>query len=198
MEFFRRAAGRPGRLGIIPGTFNPVTVAHLALARAALARVNEVLFVLPRIFPHKTYQGATFEDRVEMLCAALDEPAWSIATAEGGLFIDIARECRAAYGSGVQLTFLCGRDAAERVVNWDYGRAGAFAEMLREFDMLVAGRGGSYQPPPDLSHRIGRLDLEFPCDAVSATEVRERITRGDAWEALVPELIRARVRAIYR
>ncbi|MGD0784120.1 MAG: adenylyltransferase/cytidyltransferase family protein, partial [Candidatus Aminicenantales bacterium] len=73
MDFFRRLSGAPARLGVLPGTFNPVTVAHLALARAALAVVDEVLFVLPREFPHKEYAGASFDQRIEMLHAALAE-----------------------------------------------------------------------------------------------------------------------------
>src|ERR1051325_5057741 len=150
MDFPHRAAGNPKRLGILPGTFNPVTVAHMALARAALSQVDEVVFVLPRVFPHKTYSGASFDERIEMLRAAVaDNPAFSIATAEGGLFVEIARECRAAYGDGVTLSFLCGRDAAERIAGWDYGRPGAFPEMLREFELLVAPRSGAYDPPPE-------------------------------------------------
>src|SRR6478609_4845807 len=101
MEFFRRATGRPTRLGVFPGSFNPVTVAHLALAHAALRHVDEVVFVLPRVFPHKDYRGASFADRVELLLAATaDTPAFSVATADGGLFLEIARECRAVYGAG--------------------------------------------------------------------------------------------------
>jgi nicotinic acid mononucleotide adenylyltransferase len=34
-------------------------------------------------------------------------------------------------------------------------------------------------------------------EEVSSTEVRERIARGEPWEHLVPEKIRARVREIY-
>ena len=119
MEFFRRVPGPPARLGVFPGTFNPVTVAHLALAKAALDSVDEVLFVLPREFPHKRYSGASFEERVEMLCASLaDAPAFSLAATAGGLFAEIAVECRQAYGEGVHLSFLCGRDAAERVAGF--------------------------------------------------------------------------------
>src|SRR4051794_31945900 len=126
IEFFRRAAGASRRLGILPGTFNPPTRAHMALAGAALAQVDEVLFVLPREFPHKVYEGASFAERIEMLqLAAADEPHFSIASTGGGLFIEIARECRDAY-SDAALCFLCGRDAAERIVNWDYGDPQAF------------------------------------------------------------------------
>jgi nicotinate-nucleotide adenylyltransferase len=198
IEFFRRALASPRRLGILPGTFNPPTRAHLALARAAEGQVDEVLFVLPREFPHKAYEGASFEQRIEMLqLAVAGEPHFSIASTDRGLFIDIARECQDAYGDA-DLSFLCGRDAAERIVNWDYGAPGAFEAMLDAFDLRVASRGGHYQPPVKLMHRIHALSIGADYDEVSATDVRERITRGEAWEHLVPETIIPLVRRIYR
>jgi nicotinate (nicotinamide) nucleotide adenylyltransferase len=198
MEFFRRASGQPRALGLFPGTFNPPTLAHLALARAALACVDEVVFVLPRAFPHKRYEGASFEDRVRMLEAALaDEPRFSIAATAGGLFIEIARECRAAYGPLPELYFLCGRDAAERIVNWDYGAPGVFAEQLREYHLLVAPRQGVYAPPSDCGARIHSLALKQDYDELSASEVRARIARGDPWEHLVPAPAVEIVRATY-
>jgi nicotinate (nicotinamide) nucleotide adenylyltransferase len=197
MEFFLRASGSPGHLGIFPGSFNPPTRAHLALARAALAQVDEVVFVLPREFPHKQYEGATFEQRVAMLRAALNgESRFSIASTGQGLFIDIALECLADYGN-VALSFLCGRDAAERIVNWDYGRPGAIDEMLGTFSLLVAVRQGEYTPPPRLAHRISHLAVEESLDEVSATEVRRRIREGQPWEHLVPHQIQEQVRALY-
>src|SRR5450755_61091 len=109
MEFFRQYEEKPGRLGILAGTFNPITVAHVALAEAALGVVDEVVFVLPRQFPHKAYSGAQFLQRVELLCLALaGEPRFSVAACDGGLFVEIAGECRAAYGADVRLSFLCG------------------------------------------------------------------------------------------
>ncbi len=198
MQFLRRADGRPSRLGILPGTFNPITIAHMALARAALAHVDEVVYVLPRVFPHKPYGRASFAQRVELLCMAAGEDRnFSVAAADGGLFLEIAAECRAAYGNHVALTFLCGRDAAERIVNWDYGRRGALGEMLRQFDLLVAARGGPYEPPPEFRAAIRSLELAGPYDHVSATEVRAMMARGEAWEHLVPAALRQRVREIY-
>ncbi len=185
------------RLGILPGTFNPPTRAHLALARAALDHVDEVLFVLPRVFPHKEYSGASFADRLQMLHIAIaSEPRFHAAATERGLFIEIARECRASY-AGAALRFICGRDAAERIVNWDYGEPGAFAAMLDEFELLVASRSGEYRPPDHLASRIHALDLDADYGDVSATEVRERIARGESWEHLVPEAILPIVRRIY-
>src|SRR4051812_10829375 len=106
MELVRRTfPGLPPRLGILPGTFNPLTIAHLALAQAACPHVDEVVLVLPRELPHKKYTGATFAQRLEMLRQA--DPAYSIATTDGGLFAEIAAECRSAYGEDVRLTFVC-------------------------------------------------------------------------------------------
>jgi nicotinate-nucleotide adenylyltransferase len=199
MEFFRRASGQPRTLALFPGTFNPVTLAHLGMARAALACVEEVVFVLPRAFPHKRYEGASFEDRVRMLEAALaNEPRFSIAATEGGLFIEIARECRIEYGPLPELYCLCGRDAAERIVNWDYGAPGAFAEQLREYHLLVAPRQGNFAPPPECAARFHILALEEDYDELSASEVRARIARGDPWEHLVPAPAVEMVRGIYR
>jgi nicotinate (nicotinamide) nucleotide adenylyltransferase len=197
IEFVRRADEIPRRLGILSGTFNPPTLAHLALARAALAHVDEVLFVLPREFPHKTYEGASFSQRLEMLQQAAVEARFSIASTDGGLFIDIARECRQVYGNAA-FSFLCGRDAAERIVNWDYGDPAAFAAMLDEFDLRVAERRSTYEPPAHLAARIHPLPMESDYDELSATDVRERIARGEPWEHLVPKAIIPLVRRIYR
>lgn len=199
MQFFRRFSGPTSRLGVLPGTFNPVTTAHLALARTALAHVDEVVFVLPRVLPHKPYSGASFVERIEMLrTAAAAEAKWSIAETEGGLFVEIADECRAVYGANTRLSFICGRDAAERIATWDYGRPEAFEEMLWKFDLLVAPRQGAWERPAHLASAIRELAVACDVDAVSATEVRERIVRGDAWEHLVPEDVREMARRIYR
>ncbi len=198
MEFFRRAQGAPSHLGILPGTFNPVTVAHLGLARAALVEVDEVLFVLPRRFPHKSYEGVSFADRIAILGDALaDEPRFSIAAGAGGLFHQIAAECRAAYGDAPRLSFLCGRDAAERIVNWDYGEPAAIGRMLGQFSLLVAARGGVYTAPPELRQAVRALPLADAYEGISASEVRRRMAAGEDWETLVPPQARARAGRIF-
>ena len=81
-------------------------------------------------------------------------------------------------------------------MNWDYGDPAAFAAMLEEFDLRVAARGGLYEPPRDLEPRIHVLPIESGYDEVSATDVREKISRGEQWEHLVSEAIVPLVRAI--
>jgi nicotinate-nucleotide adenylyltransferase len=198
MQFLQRADRTVTRLGILPGTFNPVTVAHLAVAQAGLRAVDEVVFLLPRAFPHKPYTGASFEDRIGMLQSVLPRDSqFSIATSQSGLFKDIAAEYRTAFGPNTQLTFLCGRDAAERIATWDYGEPHAFHSMLHQFNLLVAARHGEYEVPDELHDAIARLELRGPYDHVSSSEVRDRIRQGRDWEHLVPPAIHERVRKIY-
>jgi nicotinate-nucleotide adenylyltransferase len=180
------------RIGVLPGTFNPPTHAHLALAEAALPHVDRVVFVLPEVLPHKDYSGVSFEDRLALL-RAVATPPFEVAVTKGGLFIDIAR----SFDQQHQPVFLCGRDAAERIVNWDYGDPAAFLRMLDEFEMLVASRNGDYEPPAHMAHRIRPLALSADCNDISATEVRNRIRAGRPWEHLVPHAIHNRVKQLY-
>lgn len=201
MEFIRRAevaiSRRPLRLGILAGSFNPPTIAHLHLLEAARGQVDQLLCVIPRVFPHKIYHGATLEQRVEMLKASGLPMECSIAVSDGGLFAEIAEECRKAYADPILPFFACGRDAAERIVEWDYGRDGAIDELLQQFELLVARRGGPYTPPDRIQHRIHRLPVEIDLEDVSSTEIRDRIASGAPWEHLVANPIIGTVRKIY-
>ena len=180
------------RVGVLAGAFNPLTKAHLALADAARGLVDEVTFVVPRTYPHKEFHGAAFLDRIEMLRLAAGNHR--IEVTDGGLFIEIARELRQP---DTEVQFICGRDAAERIIEWDYGEPGAIEKMLDEFSLLIADRGGEYEAPAYLRHRIHRLDLNGDWTDVSSTEVRRRIAAGESWEHLVPAAIVGHVKRIY-
>jgi len=200
MEFLRRAQGTPRDLAILSAAFHPPTRAHLALAEAAFntGTAQEVLCVLPRRFPHKEYEDVTLEQRLEMVLAATaHQPAISVGISEGGLFADIAAECRLAYGEGVELRFLCGSDAAQRIVEWPYAPELPIGRQLEQFRLLVAPRQGCYQPPEHLAGAIQPLEIDEDLTAVSSTEVRNRIKAGQPWEHLVPPEIEDLVRVYY-
>ena len=189
LRFYKGEPGEAGCIGIFPGAFNPVTRAHLALARAAIEQhaLGQVVFLLPENFPHKQYVGAGFEDRIALLQVALaDEERFAIASSEKGLFYEIAAEARESYSSGVELFFLCGRDAAERIVNWDYGDGPDFSRQLEDFQLLAASRKGDYEPPPAFRPRIQTVLLSPEWSALSASAVREAVREGQDWEVLVP------------
>ncbi len=197
LKFYREARGPARRVAVFPGSFNPPTCAHLALAERAAEVMDEVIFVLPEAFPHKSFEGVGFAERLELLLKAAQHPRFTVASTPRGLFIEIARALR-PHRAEASLHFLCGRDAAERIVKWDYGEPDAFAGMLQEFQLLVAARGGAYEPPPELAHGIAALDLERDYAEVSATEVRRRVLLDDECLDLLPRAIVEDVRRLYR
>jgi len=182
----------PKRIAILAGAFNPLTRAHIALAQAASSAADEVIWVVPRVYPHKRIEGARLEQRLEMLYRT----PYRVETTEGGLFIEIAREMKAREKES-EIFFVCGRDAAERILNWDYGEPGFAQRMMQEFGLLVAARQGEFIAPPAFTRRIIPILLNGSFDDISSTEVRRRIAAEDSWEHLVPEEIVDLVRSAY-
>jgi len=183
-------------IAIFPGSFNPPTNAHVALIQSAAREVDRVFAVLPRAFPHKSYSGPSLDERLSMLDAARAVAPFETRVTEGGLFIDIAREFR-AHHPAVDIWFVCGRDAAQRIVEWDYGHPAAIVGMLDEFGLLVASRQGEYKAPEHIAARVRRLSVSPDVDGISATQVRTLIERGEPWEHLVPEAVAPLVSRYY-
>ncbi len=198
LELLYGRRGNPRSVAVFPGAWNPPTVAHLEIARAALARVDEVVWVLPRAFPHKGFEGAGFEDRRRMLARlAESEPGFSAALSDGGLYAEIAAEAREFFGEATEIALLAGRDAVERMAAWDYGKPGVFDDLVKRHRLLVAARRGEYEPAGHHSDRIIRLAMAADWDEVSSSEVRRRIESGEDWRELVPAAIRDMVRNLY-
>jgi nicotinic acid mononucleotide adenylyltransferase len=198
LELLYGGRGNPRSVAVFPGAWNPPTVAHLEIARAALARVGEVMWVLPRAFPHKGFEGAGFEGRRRMLVQlAESEPGFSAAVSEGGLYAEIAEEAREFFGEAIEIALLAGRDAVERMAAWDYGTPGVFDELVKRHFLLVAARQGEYEPAGHHSDRIIRVTMAADWDEVSSSEVRRRMMSGENWRELVPAAIRGMVRNLY-
>jgi len=190
MDFVSGAAPRAERLALVPAAWNPPTRAHLALAEAARVWAPEVALVLARRLPHKQYEGPSFETRLGWLLRLAEPRGLHVAISSGGLFVEMARAGRAATAAE-RVFVVCGRDAAERIVHWDYGAGEPFARQLEDFEMLVAARAGAYQPPPALAPRIHPLKVAGDWDEISSSNVRAGLWRD------VPDEILAEVRAAY-
>jgi nicotinate-nucleotide adenylyltransferase len=182
--------GSPGdalRIGVLPSAFNPPTIAHLGLASVAErhAGLDQVVFALPRELPHKSFEGASPEQRIEMLNAALEgQPARGVVLTDGGLFIEIARELRNLHRPGVEIFLICGKDAAQRIAAWDYGGGPSFEDQLGEFSLLVGDRAGRYFPDVRWGERVQALLLPDELDAVSSANLRQRRQHDEDWQAL--------------
>ncbi len=82
------------RVGVFPGSFNPVTVAHLAVAEAAIeqCRLDRLDLVLSRVALGKEeVTRPRFEDRVTVLEAvAATHPRLGVRVTDARLLVDIA------------------------------------------------------------------------------------------------------------
>jgi nicotinic acid mononucleotide adenylyltransferase len=196
MRIIKPPPGAMRRLGLFPGGFNPPTRAHCALAEAALEHVDYLFWILPATYPHKAWEGATPAERERMLIAVTaDRPQFGVAATEHGLFDDIASEVRDIYPDP-DLYFVCGRDAAERVLTWDYGYPGAVDQMLGRWKLLVAPRGG----PPSIAARHSAAVQLLRCAGYqedSSTRVRGLLAAQADCGGLVHERILNLVREIY-
>src|SRR5258708_20747384 len=96
------------------------------------------------------------------------------------MFIEIARELRRARPAA-EIHFICGADAAERIVTWDYGDPRAIERHLEEFGLLVAARQGVYTPPEHLRHRVRQNPPEETSQETSSLAMRRTISAAERW-----------------
>lgn len=200
LEFLYRGGGNPRRVALFPGAWNPPTVAHVEIAGSARTLADEVIWVLPRAFPHKGFEGAAFDARRRMLKTLVEsrsEPGFSAAVSEGGLYAEIADEAREFFGPETEIALVCGRDAAERMASWKYDTPGVFEDLLRRHRLLVAARHGEYEPAGRHSDRIARLPMNASWDEVSSSEARRRIASGETWKNLIPPELIGMVQHLY-
>jgi nicotinate-nucleotide adenylyltransferase len=184
-----------GCLGVLGSAYNPITRAHVRLARYSReqAKLDEIIFVLPQILPNKPFVGASVEQRLEMMrLGTRGIPYISLGVCSHGLFLDICTALQQIYPQKPEIFFITGRDAAERILTWPYDDpAAALAKMFACFQLLVFERKGKFQLPENplverYLNRIHSLEVEENLDKVSSTEVRHRIRAGRSIHDLVP------------
>jgi nicotinamide-nucleotide adenylyltransferase len=213
VAFLRRApaglAGRRGTLLCLSASFNPLTVAHLRLIEEAgrLTPPDEVLLVLARANVDKPIEGFPLARRLAILSRfAETRPAYSIAAASHGRFVDKARAIRPHYPIGTRLVFIVGFDTLVRLFDPKYydDRDAALASLFATCEFLTANRApesleamAAFLGRPDVvpfSHAIRSIRLPGDIAAVSATTVRARLASGLPVEELVPPEIQPLIR----
>jgi nicotinate-nucleotide adenylyltransferase len=179
------------KIGIFGGTFDPIHHGHLILARDAREQLglDSVIFVPAAISPHKLRQRpAAAESRVEMLRAAIQgEPYFCLDTMElerpAPSYTVDTMEALKAREPEAEFVCLIGEDNVAQLPSWH-----RFSDLSKMVEFAVLDRTGleSTHPYP-IIHR--HLDI-------SATDIRNRVARGESIRYLVPpavgEIIRER------
>ena len=181
------------RLALYGGTFDPVHHGHLLLARDALEelKLDRVIFIPARLSPHKlaTSSPAPAAVRREMLAAAIaGEPGFALDDSElsrtGPSFtIDTVERIRAAQPEAT-LFYLIGADNVRELHTWR-----RYEDLCRLVEFVVFGRNGKAEEGRGQFRTLSRrVDI-------SATEIRQRVARGESIRYLVPEPVRSLIAA---
>ena len=181
------------KIGMMGGTFDPIHIGHLALARAAMTEygLDRVLFMTGGNPPHKQdRQVLDGKFRHLMVKAALNgqpgfEPCdYEIKLADYSYTANTLAHLEKTY-PGDEIYFILGADSLNYVDAWYQP-----AEIFKRCILLVFGRAG-YDAEAD----AGRLRGQYGADirlihgerlAVSSTEIRALAAAGADISAYVP------------
>ncbi len=189
----------PVTIGIFGGTFDPPHLGHLAAAQEALdvAGLDRVLFVPSQQNPLKRdVTSSSVEDRLAMTALAIgDDPRFELSHADIGhngpsYTVDLLQRLHDELGPTVELAFIAGMDVLHELHRWH--------DPLRLLDLarllIVQRPGQETLQPEEVDRRIPgasrRITLILtPGVAVSASELRARVSTGRPIRYLVPDVV---------
>lgn len=199
-----RAPVRPGSLGVMGGTFDPVHLGHLAVAEEAreVLGLESILFVPAGIPPHKPAgASAPAEERVAMVLLAIggnpgfalsridvDRPGPSFTADTIALLA--SERAKSAPMTNHDITLIMSAETLAGLPDWREPR-----RLLMQCRIAVVPREGHPVPTSDwLSGHFadleGRFDLlDGPRLGISSTDIRARVTAGRSIRYLVPEAV---------
>jgi nicotinate-nucleotide adenylyltransferase len=185
------------------GTFDPVHHGHLSAASevAASFALDEVVFVPTGAPWQKSHRDVSpAEDRYLMtVIATASNPRFSVSRIEvdrpGPTYtIDTLRALREGHPDA-ELFFITGADALAQILGWQS------ADELFELAHFVGVSRPGYEPVDLADFPSGAVTLlEVPALAISSSDCRERVERGEPVWYLVPDGVVQYIekRALYR
>jgi nicotinate-nucleotide adenylyltransferase len=172
------------------GTFDPIHHGHLVAASevTSLFQLDEVVFVPTGQPWQKPAEEVTVaEDRYLMtVIATASNPRFHVSRIDidrGGptYTIDTLRELHRERGPETDLFFITGADALGNILTWRDAD-----ELLKLAHFIGCTRPGHRLTDPGLPD--GQVSLvEIPALAISSTDCRERVRRGEPIWYLVPD-----------
>ncbi len=176
------------------GSFDPVHSAHVALATSALQHLSldAVRWIPVGHAWQKARQLASAADRVAMVQAAIaHEPRFVLdlieVNREGPSFtLDTVRSLQAAHPEVKEWVLIIGLDQYLNLPTWQ-----GWHELLQRVTLAVATREPCEPVPPSAlrEHPHRMVHLPMAPQAVSSTEIRERLACAELPDSLAPELI---------
>ena len=180
-------AGERPRIGVMGGTFDPIHHGHLVAASEVASHLglDEVVFV-PTGMPWQKQKVSDSEHRYLMtVIATASNPSFTVSRVDidrGGptYTIDTLRDLR-TQRPDADLFFITGADAVAQILSWrDHD------ELWNLAHFVAVSRPGHVLDTGGLPSEVVS-QLEIPALAISSTDCRERVHRGDPVWYLVPD-----------
>ncbi|NQU73328.1 MAG: nicotinate-nucleotide adenylyltransferase [Candidatus Omnitrophica bacterium] len=178
------------RIGILGGTFNPIHIGHLTLAREAARqlKLDKLIFVPSYLPPHKDQEGILdAEHRFKMVVLAITgNPKFEVSRIEVDLkqkaySIDTLRKLKDQYGAGAEFFFITGSDSLKELATWKERD-----EMFKLSTFVVVKRPGfPMEEVPSQVQAITMAEMD-----ISSTEIRKRLKGKKGIEDVVPDAAR--------
>ena len=194
-------AGLGRVVGVLPGSFDPFTAAHAALARTALRHggLDSLLFLLSvHVVDKGDAARAALADRALVLARyTARRPRCGVAVANRGLYVDEAEALAPLLPAGAALWFVVGHDKIVQVFDPRYyaDRTAALDRLFALAGFLVAPRAGSSHDdlaalldhPENAPYRarVRPLPLAPAYRDQSATAVRTVLAAGERADTLL-------------
>jgi nicotinate-nucleotide adenylyltransferase len=187
------------RVGIFGGTFDPIHLGHLAVARSiqsSLGLDNVVFVPAGQPWLKADTPVSRVEDRVQMLRLALARRrALELSTLEAdrpgpSYTVDTMETLQRQLGSSADLFFLLGSDALMDIAKWKEPQ-----RLIQLCQLVAFARPGFGLPTmealevavPGISMRV--VFAEVPQVNIRATDIRRRIAEGRSIQRLVPRAV---------
>jgi nicotinate-nucleotide adenylyltransferase len=177
------------RLGVMGGTFDPIHHGHLVAASEVQARfeLDEVVFVPTGIpWQKDEREVSSAEDRYLMtVIATASNPRFSASRVDierrtPTFTVDTLTDLRTQFPRH-EMFFITGADALAQILSWK-----RVAELLDLAHLVGVTRPGFRLDGKHLPDRAVSL-VEVPAMAISSTDCRERVGRGQPVWYLVPD-----------
>ena len=200
------SVGRGQKLGVLSGSFNPLTLAHTYIIETALAEcgLDALLLLIAKANVDKDVFGLPLAARLLTLKRyAVNNRKISVGASSHGRYIDKIKALKVISPPGTAFHFIVGYDTLVRIFDPKYytdfhAELGALFTAAR---FIVANRAEAdiqtierFMDQPEMriyAPYVSCLLLPDIYAYMSATEVRERLERGEAIEHLVPPFLLA-------
>ena len=185
------------KIGILGGTFNPIHLGHLAMAKAALMKLklNAVIFVPSCLPPHKSVEDVIdAKKRLAMVKLVVKGNSkfrisrFEIKKGGRSYSINTVKYLRSVYGSKTKFYFIIGQDSFTTLGSWKN-----IPQLLKLVTFVVVNRPGVRKiKVTDTFYDFKNVSVTFitsPALDISSSYIRAAIAKGKSVKYLLPESV---------